>query len=1072
MDNPKRKLIYPSPLAVCFHRWEDQCCPLLRFSCFVSIKWDHYLKKSCAWSDPGISSVLFGGTDSGTIVAYKICVHKNENSSSPSIKPICLLFGHNSRITSIIPCEPFIYPSCVASLSTNGTLSLISVEDLTIVLNCESLFSENSYDLAPHKDNSRLMLASQAYGTVEIADVTNSTLILRISGFSSIITSLENHNSFHSVSCADGTVGLFCINTNNQKPIECVYHLSNKLNNQKVNTNIHSIFSPSLVYMLSYTPDEWFLFDSDDILFSQKVASTDDSYTYAKWVTDDMFYVATLAGRVEIWKCDSTNPNFIFNRMKTSHFIYNVSSLSRSVTDPPIIIDNPSDTLKIHKPPQMIYSIDHSKDDTFDRATVVTSEGFIITSPRQSFIVLNSPQGDCDCDLSFYFSAAIRCRCALGDPILHEARITVKDEIYLDSEKLGVHLGANLLFSAPDGQIFFSFSNDGSVKAWNDKFIASFHDLCEPVKDVAYISEKEWLVVIGQYTAFSVISVPNLCSILLCSGHNSPVVEIRYLNGLLHSRCQSSSIYTWNIDGQLVSKRKSKKFKRIGLQSPGPFVNSQHQDQSNYEVSNNLKNETKPSFSTVVPLVMPNCQTFALVLDVFDFLMSYKNYESLDIQTNPTFLPLILLWRCHIGSSRVKLVTNMGLLESFTYAIAGDNYTVSLPFFLPNDEKSKRSSLAFEFSPLLSAIHSVAASAVAQCFVGVNNDENLSIVSSNSQTSTAMALSVSVLPSPLVIANYLMFPSSNLLYVVINVIQEVMATLSEEESSKIIALISKKFPGIWKVKLPFAFIHCNKYDLDPAFGRECVQNIFPVVIEIPDFLDLLLNCFERFEQYFGEFQQFFIELVNATISKQIPYNKIAGFGIIKPMDYFDVAVMTPFYPDFCEALFERWMSNDRDVLLNLISHMLAVSRKLISVDLDRIFEILREKISYFSCCKHYLVFGSDKGEIVAFSRETTLITWKQQITKHPISCLSVSPNGSKFVVVVLEEDKTITWVSQNTPRAKEPFSVDAIDMLPKDSIVSDFVWKSENKVILMNMEKSIMEVTAPNNNFFHRLKKK
>lgn len=1083
MDNFEKNLQYPSPLSVCFHCWEDQCCPLLRFSCFASVSWNNFrMSKSSIWSDPGISSVLFGGTDSGTIVAYKIYVSKETNK--PSMKPISLLFGHKSSITSIAICDKFIYRSCVASLSTDGTLSLISVEDLTIVYNSEFLFSENSYDLAPHESNRMLMLASQDYGTVEIADLTNSTLILRISGFPSIITSIECNHFLHSVACADGSIAVFQID----KSVECYYNLKINIDNgQSNNFNFYrAVLSPSLMYMLVLTSEEWYLFDSDDALFSQKISSPEDSFVIAKWVNDSMFYITTIAGRVEVWKVDQSNSTQIFNRMRTNHSFYYISSLSeKKRIEPTIMIDAPSDTRKLHKPPELVYSIDHSQNNTLDTATIVTAEGFVITSPRDSFLVLNSPQGDCDCDLSMYFTSKIRCRCALGDPIVHEARITVEGEVFLDSQKLGVHPGANLLFSSPNGNTFFSFSNDGSVKAWGDKLLASFHDLCEPVREVTYIEEKEWIIVIGQLSAFSVISISQLQSIILCSGHNSPVVEVLYLNGLLHSRCESSSIYTWNIDGQLVSKRKSKKIKRIGETAASDLGNnttapsSSRSDSSLHDKSTPAKRKRKEKsmFSKIVPLIMPNCQTFAIVLDIFDFLEAYKCYETLNIQNDPIFFSLIILWRCHIGSSRIKVAGDIGLLESFNYAIGGDNYTVSLPFSLQSQKEIEKSTekttnvIAFKFSPLLSAIHSVAASATAACFVGVNNDENLALVSSVSQITTANQLPDSVTPSPLVIANYLLFPSPFLRSIVINLIQEIMSHLSESESNVIIYNVENYFTT-WKAILPFVFIHCTKYKLNKNFGKKCAQSIFPVVIEIPEILDLMLNCFEQFSVYFDDYQSFFISMVDATISKKISYNKIAGFGIVKPIDFFDVGVMTPYCPELCEALFDRWMNPNRDILLTLITHILASSRKGISIDLDRIFDIIDKKISYFAACKNYLVFGSETGEIIVFSRETTLINWKQQITKHPISCLSVSPNGSRFVVVVLENEYSFSWISPNSGHSREAFSIDAIEILPRGTVVSDFVWKAEGKVILMNMDKKIMEFSAPNMSFFQRLKKK
>ncbi|OHT05768.1 hypothetical protein TRFO_26450 [Tritrichomonas foetus] len=371
-DSPEMSLIYPSPLSVCFHCWEDQCCPLLRFSCFVSIKWNNYYsEKSRAWSDSFISSVLFAGTNSGTIVVYKIYA---QNGANPSIKPLSLIFGHRSKITSLVPCDPFIYRSCVASLSTDGTLSLISVEDLTIIKNIEALFSENSHDLAPHESNNRLMLASQAFGTVEVADISNNSLVLRISGFSSVISSIENHGTLHAVSCADGSIGVFSINPSGS---ECIYHIK-----QRDKPFSHSILSPKLSYLLVMTSDEWSLYDSDELLFSEKIQSPDDCFISAKWVDEYMFYITTLSGRVEVWKTDSENETQIFDRMKTFPGVFYASSLAENKAIEPLIIqDLPTDTKKIHSLPLLTFAVD-SPADCFSNAVTVTPEGFVISSPR------------------------------------------------------------------------------------------------------------------------------------------------------------------------------------------------------------------------------------------------------------------------------------------------------------------------------------------------------------------------------------------------------------------------------------------------------------------------------------------------------------------------------------------------------------------------------------------------------------------------------------------------------------------------------------------------------------------
>ena len=119
MDN--FKFAYPCPLSIGFHCWEDQCAPLLHFTCFKSVPWSKCIKQSILWSEPYISSVLFAGTRCGMIISYKVysCYQKIID-----VIPLCFIFAHNEPINSIISASPYIYRSTVASLSQDGTFSL------------------------------------------------------------------------------------------------------------------------------------------------------------------------------------------------------------------------------------------------------------------------------------------------------------------------------------------------------------------------------------------------------------------------------------------------------------------------------------------------------------------------------------------------------------------------------------------------------------------------------------------------------------------------------------------------------------------------------------------------------------------------------------------------------------------------------------------------------------------------------------------------------------------------------------------------------------------------------------
>jgi hypothetical protein len=252
-----------------------------------------------------------------------------------------------------------------------------------------------------------------------------------------------------------------------------------------------------------------------------------------------------------------------------------------------------------------------------------------------------------------------------------------------------------------------------------------FHDLSEPVRRVIWVPERPWVVCVGKRSSFSVLDPVKMKSILLCSGHNSPIVDVIYLNGLLHSRCESSAIYSWNIDGQLVSKRKSKRMKRIGQFAAmrAPAISTASRPSAAARASGCRV------FSRIVPLVMPNCQTFAVVLNVLEFLNGFTGCPELPLRHNRPSCRF-MLWKLHVGEGKLAICDEMGLLSSFTVAVAGDNSPATLPISRRAPPHSKadllaidpliniRSHVAFEFSSLLSAIH-----AVGRCFAELRGDE-------------------------------------------------------------------------------------------------------------------------------------------------------------------------------------------------------------------------------------------------------------------------------------------------------------------------------------------------------------
>ena len=1110
---------YPAPLAVAFHKWEDQSFPKLQYTCFCSILWtnesDAYapsLKNSEAWGDPYISSVLLCGSDCGVIVAYKF--HASEGSLL-DVCPLSLICGHSARIVSIIRSDSLIYRCCAASLSVDGTLCIVSVEDLTVVLNRPALFSEGSIGLATHESNRRLLLAAQTFGTIEIADVYDGVLVMKISGFSSIINRLQSHRTLHSVSCADGSLAVFTVvSVENMEP-QCLFSV--KIDVEK-NFSL-SLLSPDLTYNLIVCPEKWLLFDSDKPLFEKKIARESDYFVEADWVSSSRFYLHTLGGHVEIWEVEGTGNSQIFNRVDGlfSKFHVTMDGQTRSMTT--MNFGPASDKSPLNNGPPKLVTELHLSSDGIIEPTIVTVDGFVVTAPDKSCLKIYEGNGKCHTvSLANYFKAQIRARCAVGDPVKYEARICVDSHIYIQDFQtpIGKHDGAFRLYAPPVSDSVFSFAENGSIRQWSvedlpgkSRKMAEYCDMYEPVCKVKWIDDdgKHWMVCIGNENSFSVIDTVIRKSVLLCSGHNSRILDVVYSEGLLHARCESSSIYTWNIEGQLVSKRKAQNLKVIG-QGSLPCLS-----RSEPALSKQAASE-EPLFSKIVPLNIPNCQTFALVFDVSKFLESYtrENCESLDI-SDKRFLPLIMLWERHIGKSQVHLSGKQdqshSLLESFNFAIAGDNFTVTLPVSLKSQNKAKlalkknksnrvvprqlkdiqplpkkessrmnvdyqhqtktvmTSLVSFKFSSLLTSIHSVAASTLGQCFVGVQNNENLSIVFSLSQTATTMKLADGVNPSLLVLIDWLHSTSLPLRQVIVTMLQEYLVKQSDDDCREILDTVLHRFDD-WDVMLPVAFLVAKRVSLKESLMIELVRHLFPVIVDRSETLELLSEVFDQFVKILPNISDFYSQIIAGLKSKKVPENVLMRFAWTNPIQFFDEAAKTDQCLRLVEFMFKRFVDTDRSMLFKFLLHILeqSLSSKSLGFDTAKVFDIIAERVVYIGHGKQRVVFGRDDGTLLLISGDTAQVIWEMRVSANPITFVSVSPDSQRFIAIV-ERDRVVMWFALNFKKTKSgPCEmIGTHEALYKVAPVKG-VWKSNTTVALWSQYEQLQELRAPKQSIF------
>ncbi|OHS94554.1 hypothetical protein TRFO_39263 [Tritrichomonas foetus] len=1082
MNFDYQKHQFLSPLSVCFYGWEDLPCPDLQFSCFFAVKYDpKIIEDSETWNDHTLSNVIFAGTESGVILSHKIMSDKN---NLISFEPFCFLFGHSTKITSFCNCKQKIYNSCITSLSQDGSISIISVYDQTVIKNIPYLFSENSQDISSHGKNSRFLVASQAFGTIEIADIFDETLLMRVSGFTSTIYTLTTHGQLTAVSCIDGSVGVFSIN----QSVECLYSFQ-----RNENLPCFSIISPQLSFLLIITKEMWAIYATDNPLITKRINNENDSFTYGKWVNDSMFTIQTKNGHIEIWKVLKNQDTSVIDNMQTSkvQYLLNIDNVSRTlesqIINSPIFNDEKtSEGFKNDSGNEDFVSLVWECDDIIG-PFVVTDEGFLISSNSNSLLSCQNQDKKLIVDLTEIFKSEVVCRCAVGDPITNEAKILKDFSVFLNNKKIGNHQGANLLFSPGQGSTFFSFSNDGSVKAWTDSLIATFYDLCEPISKIKYIAEKGWIIVIGKQNTFSVINSLSMRSIVLCSGHNSPVIEVNYMGGLFHALCESTTCYSWNVEGKLVSKRMikvSRPIKHIlhaNNKTTTNFSQNQKESRSENNISsltenddhylNNKKgfenegNNKNNKFYKIVPLVMPNCQTYAISLDILSFLKIYNRFDSFHISTDPELSLLVLLWRKHIGEARVHIDCNCGLISNFGFVISGDKFSVTIPIKRPEN-------LPFSFSPLTTTVHAVAPSTLAQCYIGAIDDENLSVITSMSQTTTTILLKNSVRPSFSVLASYLLFPNEHLRTISVNLLSDEMENFGEEASNHAVQKVVRLF-GDWSIVLPFVLIHCNKYSISEKLGREAADNIFPIIFQRQEIFDLLLRSFKIFSQYIGDLCAFFQTLIHECIKNTIPESKVISLALIKPFEFYVVAfdMQKPEVIRLIVHLFERWFNPDRSLMNTMINHAIGTEHKRntnFGNQYNDLFAAIAKNNSYFAYSRNFVAFGGIDGIMKIISKENGQVVWSTHASSGPISCVSFSPNGSR-VVIVTEKERMLTWVGATQGKSREPFELIGSQQLPELSKVTTVNWKSESKIVLKNACNIVFEGQAPKMSFLQKV---
>jgi hypothetical protein len=366
------------------------------------------------------------------------------------------------------------------------------------------------------------------------------------------------------------------------------------------------------------------------------------------------------------------------------------------------------------------------------------------------------------------------------------------------------------------------------------------------------------------------------------------------------------------------------------------------------------------------------------------------------------------------------------------------------------------SHVAFEFSSLLTAVHSVAASAVGQCFVEFHGDDDgLSVVSALCQTTTSINLPTAVPPSLFALANWLTIPNMHLRLVIINVLEYIIQQLSHDDCLRLLAEIRDRFTD-WKIILPFACLVSKTYKLNKQFGRECVIHLFPVILEDPITMDLFASVFSQFIGFFDDRHNFFKHMIEDTT---IADTRLIAFGLEAPCEFFDVVVQTTRYYSLIDLLFQRWSNPVRGMLMDFLLYMVSHVPKQLVFDFEKVYHAMIHQIPYVGNCRSYIAMGTEDGGVLVISKDSGKLLWKQRCFANPIDFVSIAPNGLKFVVLSLK-DKAVMWIAKG--RTRDVFELSGTSLSPLAIVPVIGVWKGDTKVTMQTQAGQVLEeISAP-----------
>lgn len=224
-----------------------------------------------------VNYILFIGTTTGEIVSF-IIYQKN---STFHIKLFAIIDISKHKINSIVETQDYMNIHCIACLSDDGSISIISIIDQIVLAHYSAQFLFKSNFLCPAYIMPNTYIAMESDFKITFKNVFDTDPYLSISVFVPKIINIQSYNSYIIVYQANGNFVIFNKNYDSLS-MELFYCIQAPYKN--------TIISPNISFFIIFDNNHWAVHDGTKIFYEHV---ENDDIINISWLDNTIFCVRT-----------------------------------------------------------------------------------------------------------------------------------------------------------------------------------------------------------------------------------------------------------------------------------------------------------------------------------------------------------------------------------------------------------------------------------------------------------------------------------------------------------------------------------------------------------------------------------------------------------------------------------------------------------------------------------------------------------------------------------------------------------------------------------------------------------